>query len=188
MTGTLPLAYVEQHAADLTFALFDAPAPRESITVLSERTLRLLGAEMTLAIIGSSHFLEIKAGRTVLCEMVACPHPGLYHLPRVVELAGQGPCQHRLRRGTVSYRFGLRRRRLTSDEFLRESVDLSAPGPNRLQYLFPASGRAGSAVTCLEWRLEDRRATVATYHTFPNELMIVQTRSVIDVSEGGAAA
>lgn len=177
---TLP-GYVDQRSTDLTFYFFDSAAPRGVVRVLAERTIDLPGGRISLAIIGSSHFLEIETGGRLLCEMLACPRPGLDRLPGHAETIGARDGSHWVEeRETLSYRFDLWRHRCSPTEFQEEVALLALPGPGRLRYAFPSSDEAGSAVTCLEWQLEGRSATLATYHTFPGELTIVHTRSVID--------
>ena len=178
--------YVEQRSADLVFHLFDSAAPRGAVRLLAERSLDLPDARINLAIIGSSHFMEIETGKGVLSELLACPRPGLDRLPGHTETIGMEDRSHWLKRDQFSYRFDLWRRRLSAGEFREEADALAAPGPLRLQYLFPNLDEAGSAVTCLEWQVEGPRAVIVTHHTFPGELTIVHTRSVIDFAEAGA--
>ncbi len=185
--GAPLIAYVQQRSTDLTFYLFDSPAPRHAVRVLVERTLDLPGGRIRLAIIGSSHFLEIESREGCLSEMLACPRPGMGDMPGHAETLGAVDRSHWLEeREALTYRFDLRRERFSPSEFRRRVVDLRLPGPSRLVYDFPSLDEAGSAVTCIEWQVEGRTATFATYHTFPDESTIVQTHSVIDFAEVGA--
>lgn len=179
--------YVEQRAGELNFYLFESAAPRGLVRVLAEHTLSLPGGRITLAIIGGSHFLEVEAAGTLLCELLVCPRPGLDTLPCRIETISAGRWSHRWERGNLSYRFDLRHRRYSSDVFDAVCARLGTPQPCRLQYRFPGGDEAGSAVTCIDWQLEGRKATVTTYHTFPGELTIVHTRSMIDLADAGAA-
>lgn len=155
--------------------------------VLSERNVHLPGGRVTLAIIGSSHFLEVEAAGTLLCELLACPRPGLEALPCRAETTGAGNWSHQWDRKKLSYRFDLWRRRYSNEQYEAECARLRVPKPRRLQYSFPRSDEAGSALTCVDWRVKGRQAAVATHHSFPDELTIVHTRSVIDLAETGSA-
>ena len=178
--------YVEQLSTELTFYLFQSASPRGAVRVLAEHSLRLPGGGITLAIIGSSHFLEIETADEALSELLACPRPGLDALPGYAETMEADSWSHQEERKALSYRFDLRRRHYRLREFEEKSSRLATPAPERLSYVFPGSDGSGSALTCLEWRIAGRRAAIATYHTFPDELTIVQTRSVIDFAETGA--
>ncbi len=182
------MPYVEQRSTELALYLFDAPAPRGAVRVLAERQLELPGGRITLAIIGSSHFLEIETGGDRLCELLACPRPGLDNLAEWAETIGGDGWSHRLRRGTISYSFDLWKRRYPQGSFEETCAGLSLPGPQRLRFAFPGGDGAGSALTCLEWRLEGKQTAISTHHTFPGELAIVHTRSVIDFADAGASA
>lgn len=182
------LAFVQQRSADLNYYFMEAPAPRGAVRVLAERVLRLPLGSLVLAIIGSSHFLEIQARATVLCELLSCADPNLEGLPSTAEMAKGGEWSHGVRRRDVTYRFEGWRRVCSTREFETETARLSAPGAGELHYLFPQREGPGSALTSLAWQVEGSRATIATYHTFPNELTIVQTRSVIDFAEAGASS
>ncbi len=186
--GNAPVAYVEQRSADLTYHLFESQAPRGAVCVLAERELALAGGRIALAIIGSSHFLEVRAGDTVLCELLACPRPGLEAAPTKVQLGDRRALAHRLRRDGLTYRFDLWRQRCSGPELEGESARLSSPGPNRLQFVFPAGESPRGAITCLEWQVEGRQVSIATQHTYPGESSIVHTRSVIDIAETGATS
>lgn len=179
--------YVEQRSADLTFYLFESAAPRGLVRVLAERTLSLQGGRVTLAVIGGSHFLEVEATGTLLCELLACPRPGLEALPCRAETTGTGNWSHQWDREELSYRFDLWRRRYSNEQYEAECARLGVPKPRRLQYSFPGSDEAGSALTCVDWRVKGRQVAVTTYHSFPGELTIVHTRSVIDLAETGSA-
>ncbi len=180
------LVYAKQQSADLTYYLFEGSVPRNSVRVLAERTLDLPDGTIRLAIIGSSHFLEIETRDVTVCEMLACPRPGLETITGYVETMRTGKGSHRVRLGNLGYQFNLSSSRRSSDRFLADTTELGLPKPNRLRFSFPAGDEAGSGLTCLEWQTDGNRATVATYHTFPSELAIVRTRSVIDFAEEGA--
>jgi len=157
------------------------------VRTLAERMLELSGGRLALAIIGSSHFLEIRGARTTLCELLSCSNPELREQLAQSEALGKGErWSCRVRREDVSYRFECRRRRYAARDYELEAARLLVDRADRLRYSFPQKEPARSALTCLEWRVDGRRATVATHHTFPEELVIVHTRSVVNFAEAGA--
>lgn len=181
--------YVEQRSTELAYYLYESPAPRWAVRVLAERTLPLPRGQITLAVIGSSHFLEIRFGPSLLCELLACAHPALDAVGgRLRRVVGGDSWELRLRRRAMEYRIELRRDRLSPKQFEMATVRMSEEGHDRLHFCFPPHDGQVGAVTCLDWRVEASTATVDTYHTFPGELTIVQTRSVIDLAEAGAAS
>lgn len=156
--------------------------------MLEERELLLPGGSMVLAVIGSSHFLEMRAGDAVLCELLACPRPDLQDAPIRIRLAGRMALAHRLQVNGLGYRFDLSRRDWSEPEFETESIRLSSPAPGRMQFVFPAREDTVGAITCLEWQASGGQVSVATWHTFPAESSIVHTRTVIDIAETGATS
>ncbi len=181
-----PLSYVEQRSVDVCYYLLEGVAPRQLLRVLDERTVQLAHGRLTLAIIGSSHFLEIAAGNAALCELLACPTIAMAGLRCSYRLSGGTDWSHRYHAGGFTYGFDLWQERIGRRQFLAESRRLTEPGEHRLHYSFPKSRGADGAVTCLDWQIEGCVATVATYHTFPGELSVVRTRSVIDFTEAVA--
>ena len=181
------VGYVEQHTADLCYYLLESAAPRSAVQVLTEQTVQLAGGRITLAIIGSSHFLEIDTRGTAICELFACPSGDLAGLQ----------CGHKTSDGAswkygslgpgLAYDFEMWRERLGRHQFEIESLRLQESKERRLHYSFPKAKETGSAVTCLEWQIDGAKAIVSTYHTFPGELAIVHTRSAIDLAKAVAS-
>ncbi|MCL4369446.1 MAG: DUF2617 family protein [Chloroflexi bacterium] len=185
--ATATLGYVEQPSTDLVYYLFESQAPREAVRVLAERSLSLPRATLTLAIIGSSHFLEIRAGDLSLCEMLACPRPGLGPASLSLQVGNRERWSHSDRRANLGYSCEIWRQKRTAEEFATLSADLPSPAPNQLHFSFPARSGPG-AITHLEWVMEGSTVTVGTLHTFPGELTVVRSRSVIELAAKGASS
>ncbi len=155
--------------------------------MLAERKLVLPGGEVTLAVIGSSHFLEVAAGDVVISEMLVSRRPRLDGLPDGVRIGAAGEWKRELRLNGVTYRFELHVSRYSSQELDRDTAQLALSAPTRLSYLFPRRADETGAITCIEWQLDGNRITVETYHTFPEEPAMVRSRSVVDLPEKGVA-
>lgn len=179
----IPFGYVEQCSTEMSYCVLDAPAPRSRVRVMRERVVAVGGMRLTLAVIGSSHFLELSGDSGFLCELLACRPVDLSGLPSVMERRGVDEWRHSLSRDSVDYRFRIWRETLSPEEFQEETEGLSQEKGTRLVCPFP-----GGAVTCLDWLVEGSRALVKTHHTFPNELSIVRSRSLIDVAEARVAS
>ncbi len=188
ITTSPTLTYVEQRPEDLTYYLFEAPAPRDVVRVLREQSLALPWGSIALAIIGSSHYLEIRSTGATLCEMLACPHPGLEAVARRAEWNGEGLYDYQTSVNRLSYRFRLSRQSLAARQFEAEGLRLSIDHPHRLSYCFPGGRSGGNALTCVDWEMERSRVVISTHHTFPDELVIVHTRTMIDLAEAGASS
>lgn len=191
MSATLPrpgVEYVRLHPADLAYYLLEGPAPRDAVQVLRERRVALEGGQLTLAILGSSHFLEVRVGNRWLCELLACRRPDLDPARLRRTHRGSRDWAHRLQLGALEYDFELWRRDCAPAEFEAECSRLSTPSPRRLGYTFPGEEGSAGGITCLEWSVEGGRATVTTYHTFPGEAALVQSRTTIQARGNGASA
>src|SRR5512142_1052254 len=114
------LAYAHQTPDDLDYRLLACHAPRELVRVLVERRLRLAGGEVALAIIGSSHFMEIRARSTVVTEMLASSRPELSGLPQAEHVQTSGGCSAIVAEG-LSYHFEMESRRYSPEAFVRQS-------------------------------------------------------------------
>lgn len=180
------MRYVEQCSADLNYYLLEATAPRRAVRVLREQTVQLSGGRMTLAVIGSSHFLEIESRGSAMCELFTCPTNGLAGLQCDHKMSDGASWKHHSAGPGLGYDFEVWRKPCSRQQFEMETRRLLEPEEHRLQYGFPKAKEADGAVTCLEWRIDGSRATVSTYHTFPGELAIIHTRSVIDLAEAVA--
>jgi hypothetical protein len=172
---------------DLAYYLLDRAVPRESVRVLVERKLILPGGEVVLAIIGSSHFLQVTAGGRTVTELLTSRRPQLSESPLVTGEEMAGPWRHASRQGAGTYRFEVNRRDCTPRELELETARLTSARPSRLSYTFPAGEDEGAAVTCLDWSIEGNRITVETYHTFPGEPAMVLSRSMAALPEMGVA-
>ena len=155
--------------------------------MLAERKLLLPGGEVTLAVIGSSHFLEVVAGDVVISEMLVSRRPRLEGLPEGVRVGTVGEWRRELRLNGVTYRFELHSSRCSPEDLDRDTARLVLSAANRLSYVFPSRAGETGAITCIEWQVDGSRITVETYHTFPGEPAIVRSRSVVDLPERGGA-
>lgn len=180
------VSFVQQTSDEIGYWLFDGAAPRDAVKILSECRLALPGGEVTLAIIGSSHFLEISSGDTLLTEMLTSARPGLDHLPmaRPLRTGHEGV---RLIRGGLDYRFRVEHLRYRTESFDKESRRLTQDAAYRLSYSFPAGPHETGAVTCLDWRVDGPRFALETYHTFPGESAIVRSRTEVGFPEKGGS-
>jgi hypothetical protein len=179
------IGYVQQHSDDIVYYLFEGPAPRDAVRVLGERTITFPGGAVVLAVIGSSHFLQLSAGSVVMTEMLASECPSLERLSLLARSGTVADWRHEVTRDGVAYRFELHRQGCSLAELRRETVRLASPALNRLAYRFPSDRGEEGALTCLEWHAEDSRLTVETYHTYPCEPAMVLTRSVVDLPNRG---
>ncbi len=179
------LEYVHQRADDLVYGLFRCAAPRDLVRVLQERRVRLDGWKATIAIIGSSHFLEMCVSEQVTTEMLASARPGLSALPLVATGASSELRRSETLPGGLDYRFELDWQRCGVAEFETESRGLSTPAAGRLVCEFPAGEGEPPALTCVEWRAAGTMLAVRTYHTFPGEYTIVRSRSLVELPERG---
>jgi len=171
----------------LNYYLLDSAPPRKAVRILAEEEIRLPGSRLALAIIGSSHFLEVRDGETTLSELLTCPNPAMTAALGSGSVIGSlESWRHAMQRDGLRYHFESWRKVHTDDRFALETARLSAPAANRLRYVFPSEDGGLGAVTCLEWRHTGNQAVIATYHTFPDELAIIHSRSVVDTGGTGA--
>lgn len=173
---------MEQRSADLSFYLLGTGIPGGSVRVLREHRIAFAGGQVTLAIIGGSHFLEARLPGQTFSEVLACPRTDL-GTPTRPEVGALASWSCRSDPPGLAYRFECWRDQFSLAGFHAEQVRLTVDQPGRMSWLFPRDGAGTGAITCVEWLVGEREVTVATHHTFPGELVIVRSRSVISVPE-----
>jgi hypothetical protein len=167
--------------ADLIFRVYDRPLHPEFFDAIAVRQVRRNDYTLTLRLTQTGHVLEWHRGDAHLVEVTAAADQ---------ELPGGGRLTHkfvgerrgRVRVGGVRYETSLQAEVLPPEVFLHFHDELAAEGVKRgMVYHFTPRHRLGLAplglvtVDALPSGL-----SIATFHTFPDELAVVKTLSLIE--------
>ncbi len=167
---------------DLTFQLSSRPIHPEFFDILAGRRLRQAGFELDLWITRTGHAITCRGRRTALFEVTAADQP----LPESGRLL-----RHRLRGERcdmlgslpgLNYQVSFQVEYLTDDQFRKVHGNIVAGGGQRgLVHAFtPHQSGTLTPLSSIEVEGGNGCLSLATLHTFPGELAVVKTQSLIE--------
>ncbi len=170
--------YIDQSAKDLRFTLALEAVDERQFTLLRRQNFITPWISVTMGVIGESHFLIFRAGNITLSEVFACMEvrtnitPITYGKPRAVEI----------KIADLGYRFVPRITPWEEGlEALNELHYHALQGCDRgLHCEFPATEDGRVPTTVLVASVKDDVLTVRTAHAYPNEDLIVFTRTMVE--------
>lgn len=184
MGASLLPVLIDQSSSELCLRLYRGHPQKEAFTILS--SARLEGAELTLEthIIGASHAAFLTAKGMHFAEVFACaaPEDGPSHRlveridgPKGVATYRAGEYAYRFESYCVSSREG--QDRLKELEFVAPRTNVSVQSVT-----FPNRGESGAPKTVIVASLSTGSVHIETAHSYPNESIIVFTKSALERS------
>jgi len=169
--------------AELVFRLYDRPLHPELFEGLATRRVERAGYRVAVHVTRTGHVLEWSSGPVGLTELTAAAG---HDLPvkgqRLAHKMGGGRSGRCDLDGGVRYRVGSQVEVLPPEQFRQFHEELCADGARKgLLYHFPPDAR--SALPPLGVVVVEELAgglSVAAFHTFPAELAVVKTQSLIE--------
>ncbi|RKN11491.1 DUF2617 family protein [Streptomyces radicis] len=162
MLTTIHTAFTDTRASDLAWALGREPLPS-----LATLDLGLDGANVQLRVLGASHQVLLDRRDGTCSETVACIPGSNTPLPLGVSK----------RLGNFEYEFAARVESMSAGSFAgraQELLALVAEHPHGLAALFPGEP---NAFTALLAQRKDDQVHWRTWHSYPQELRLVTTRT-----------
>ena len=193
----MPVDHASRKAAEQVYSIYARGLHPELFTIYDERTIHREGYSAEVWIIGLSHVVTFRAGRRTLTEVVADARQDL-------------PVQHRLHsfrfgvnpERTFRYDHGIAVdarfdvRACAREEFLARVRDIRrAMLPDGVLRVFSPPGESGPgaggsqdgdglpALTAVGFVPQERSLLVRAYHTFPEDLTIIETHSRWEVRQ-----
>ena len=182
------VVYKKQSVTGLEYKLILSPESNFNFNILKNRLIDWQGVTLDFSIIGSSHFVKINTGnRNKLIELIACTEPGDTDLRTIVQqgkLADSTDYRYS-RRFNSFYKYSFTSKSIEdclrdSEEFRRKYLDNTAE--IYLEYVFPSVENL--AVTSIEITGGNDELSWVTYHSYPEEKMIIKTRSTLERGNG----
>ena len=175
-------SYQQQSICNLKFYLLQSMQLPANLTVLRKRVIDQPRYQLVLRIVGVSHAVSIQTGEVSLTEIVACSEvdaarPNLVSAQRLNMVTAYRHCF-----AGLEYAIDWDVRRLSQNAFSEIARNLvSQQHAGRLLYQFPTRmfQREGVPLTCVDVSCAEGRALIQTYHTYPEELGFVTTRTSI---------
>lgn len=181
MGASLLPVLIDQSSSELCLRLYRGHPHKEAFTILS--SARLEGAELALEthIIGASHAAFLTAKGLRFAEVFACagPEDGPSH--RLAERIDGPKGVARYRAGEYAYRFESHCVSSLEGMDRLEELENTAPrnGVSVQSVAFPRQGDDGAPKTVIVASLNDYSVQIETAHSYPNEAMIVFTKSAL---------
>ncbi len=181
------LIYKEQTIAELEYNLLLSSGLSSNFKILKNSLIRWHGIDFDFSIIGASHFVKINGGSHLqMTELLACIDSedlaveSILEKKRLADLNNYKYCK-RFKQGFI-YRFNaeiIKDKVKDQQEFVNKyrSKDYAA----YLDYIFPSFNDL--AITSIEIKKEDNELLWLTYHSYPQENIIIKTTSVLGRSE-----
>jgi hypothetical protein len=188
----LEVAYVRQNLANLRFGLYNRTLDPGWFRIFRQRSMERAGYQAEFWVIGTSHVMNVwltaaeRSPGTALAEVLTAAGGSL---PAEGRIALIEEWRHRgsLQQVTGRLRYSAQLDSLTyPEEAFRERVSCLLPesGPHRLTYHFPREeGLIAAPTTLIDvLRADEDALEIQTFHTYPEELTIVVTHSVVEVT------
>ncbi|HVL11561.1 MAG TPA: DUF2617 family protein [Gemmata sp.] len=174
--------FVRPRVAELVFRLYDRPLHPELFEVLASRVLKRDGYTLSVRLTRTGHVLGWTDGRTHLEEVTATadmelPRAGL-QLAHAFDPGWGGRCSL----GAVRYQVNSQLEVLAPEPFDHVHQELAVEGARKgLVYHCKSENRLGlSPLGVVIVSTVPRGLSATAYHTFPDELALIKTQSLIE--------
>jgi hypothetical protein len=174
---------IRPKVTELVFRLYDRPLHPEFFEVLSDRTVTRDGYTLTARLTRSGHVLDWNDGRTHLEELTATAR---MELPRSgMRLAYDFQANRNERfnvAGRIRYRISSQLEVLPPEQFLHVHEELALDGARKgLVFHCKSENRLGpSPLGVVIVQAVSTGLSVVAFHTFPEELALIKTQSLIE--------
>lgn len=179
----MPVLFVRPPVADLIYRLYDRPLHPELFDALATRRADGPGYAVTVRLTPTGHALTWTDGAVTLCEVTAAAGQELPAAGKLAHRFGGGR-GGRCRVGDVRYQVSSHVEVLPAEQFAHVHEELRAEGAKKgfLCHFRPGNrlGLSPLGVVIAEVLPGGRGLSVRAFHTFPDELAVVKTQSLIE--------
>ena len=175
---------VRPKVAELVFQVFGRPLHPELFEVCSSQVVERAQYEAKIDITATGHVVAWRHAGLTLTEVATSAHHPLPQRRRLMSHRLRGQRSDRVEcRGGVCYHVSFQQESVAPEVFWTFQEELSREGPRQgLLQRFDSSGRiALGAISYIHVESRLRSLRVRTFHTFPDDYAIVQTRSLFEI-------
>jgi hypothetical protein len=176
----MAVEYVSRKATEQTFALYARSLHPELFNIYVEREIFKDFYSASFWVIGSSHVVSFRAGEKTLTEVLADPAQRLPVQHKIGTFSFSRNPQKRFRYDDgIAYDAQFDYQRFEREGFIAKLHEIKlAVLANGVYHIFGTDGESDlPTVTAVGFIPEARSLDVRTFHTFPEELTVISTRS-----------
>lgn len=175
-------ALVRPRSATVTFRLYDRPLHPELFDAVAVRAVARAGYRLTVRLTPAGHALAWTDGTVHLEEVLCDPGTDLPSAPPRLAHAFDSNRRARCTVGGVRYQIETQTEQLEAEAFAHLHAELLADGERKgLVFHCAAGNRIGlSPLGCVIAEELPRAVSVVAFHTFPDELTVLKTQSLIE--------
>jgi hypothetical protein len=178
----------QQRLADLHLYLYSRSLHPELFQIYAAEQYRGAAYEADVWVIGCSHLVSFRSGKSVLTELTAgqADMLGENHLLQRWRLRGERTCRQSIDNGRVNYIASFGVEQLSEHLYRQQHAELVAEGKRKgmlaqfsqWQANPDGSGPPFAYVNC---EILPRELRVNTFHGFPDEHCLVKTQSIFEL-------
>jgi hypothetical protein len=175
-------ALVRPRSATVSFRLYDKPLHPELFAAVAVRAVARAGYRLTVRLTPAGHALAFTTGAVHLEELLCVSQSDLPTAGAKIAHTFSENRRARCVVGAVRYQVETQAERLEAEAFAHLHAELLADGERKgLVFHCAAGNRIGlSPLGCVIAEELPRALSVVAYHTFPDELTVLKTQSLIE--------
>ena len=175
----------KQRLASLRFYLYDRPLHPELFDIYHDHRIVKASYEAQVWVTGCSHVIGLYRGRQSLVEVTGGADDELPTRGRLLELPFRGERDHEYKRAdSINYMMSFQVETLSPAVYSRTHHDLARLGSRRGLFVpFPMwMVRSLTPFTYIDYQAKPHQLHVFAFHAFPEELTLVKTQSIFELS------
>ncbi|CAN5505337.1 hypothetical protein BH11PLA2_BH11PLA2_03990 [soil metagenome] len=173
---------IRPRVSDLVYRFFAEPVTLPGDEIAALREIRWNGQLLSIRLTATGHAIEWREGNVQFTEIITTLDTLLPGQPRLSHVF-QGERRGRVRMGNIRYEVGLQLELMSAEVFTHVHDDLAASGGRGFLHQFAPHHRIGlTPLAFVTVEVIPTGLAIATFHTFPGELALVKTQSLIETN------
>lgn len=175
----------KQTISTLRFFLFDRPVHPELFDIYYDHQIVKTNYEARIWVTGCAHVIGFFRDDASMVEIIADAGTTLPRRGRLLELPFRGERDHEVKRGSsISYMMNFQVEHMSEAVYSKTHHDIARLGAKRGLFVpFPKwMARSLTPFTYIDYEAKPGELHVFTFHAFPEDLTIVKTQSIFELS------
>ncbi len=175
----------KQHVANLRFFLYDRPLHPELFDIYDDHHIVKSGYEAQIWVTGCTHVIGFYRDEQSLVELTATADAELPLRGRLLEMPFRGEKDHERKRSEgISYMMNFQVETMSAQVYSQTHHELARLGAKRGLFVpFPRwMTNSLTPFTFIDYDARPNELHVLTFHAFPEDLTIVKTQSLFELT------